>query len=165
MLSFFKNLFQPKLVNAALSWQQGGNQAGSAYWLYAVPVHLALQRDTFSVAGVLTLTREESDALTAALNKHFCFDDKSADEKMFFWHENKWYLRLETNPNIQTYPPQAALNKAVGTYLPAGDGATQWASFTNELQMLLFEHPVNLAREANNQPVVNSIWCYGVGRL
>ena len=66
MLFFFKNLFQPKLINAALSWQQAGNQAGSAYWLYAVPVHLALQRDTFSLAGVLTLTREESDALRGA---------------------------------------------------------------------------------------------------
>lgn len=162
MLAFFKNLFQPKMPNAAIAWQQVGNQAGSAYWLYAAPVHLVLQRDTFSLAEPvpLGLDSDEVDALTNALNKHF-----ASDSLAFFWHENTWFLRLEQNPNIQTHAPQAALNKAIGTYLPTGEGATKWASFTNEIQMLLFEHPVNQAREAKNLPAVNSIWCYGGGQL
>jgi hypothetical protein len=163
MFSFLKNLFQPKLINAALAWQQLGNETQGAYWLYAAPMHLALQRDTFSLAGVLTLMPEESAALTAALNKHFSFDDNSPDNLQFFWHQDKWFLRLNNNPNITTHAPQAALNKAVGTYLPAGEGAMQWAAFTNELQMLLFEHPINQAREARGLPAVNSIWCYGGG--
>jgi hypothetical protein len=165
MFSFFKNLFKPKLINAALAWQQLGKQPDSAYWLYAAPVHLALQRDTFSLAGLLTLAPEESAALTAALNKHFSFDDKSPDNKMFFWHENQWFLRVNNNPNITTHTPQAALNKAVQAYLPAGEGAMQWAAFTNEVQMLLFEHPVNQAREAKGLPTVNSIWCYVGGQM
>jgi hypothetical protein len=158
MFSFFKNLFKPKLINAALAWQQFGNEAQGAYWLYAAPVHLALQRDTFSLAGVLTLMPEESAALTAALDKHF-----ASEGKLFFWHQDKWFLRLNSNPNITTHAPKAALNKAFGAYLPAGEGAMQWAAFTNEVQMLLFEHPINQAREAKNLPVVNSIWCYGGG--
>ena len=160
MFDFLKKLFQSKLINAAQAWQQLGNQPDNAYWLYAAPVHLQLQRDTFTLAGVLTLELEESDALIAALNKHF-----EADKLMFFWHEKQWFLRLQSNPNIQTHAPQAALNKAVGAYLPTGEGAMQWAAFTNELQMLLFEHPINQAREAKGLPAVNSLWCYSGGRM
>ncbi len=162
MFAFLKSLFQLKKPNAAIVWQQAGNETGSAFWLYAAPVHLVLQRDSFSLAEPvpLTLQSDEIDALTAALNKHF-----EADKIQFFWHEKQWFLRLAQNPNIQTHAPQAALNKAVGAYLPTGDGALQWASFTNEVQMLLFEHPVNLAREAKNLPAINSIWCHGLGQI
>ncbi len=170
MLAFFKNIFQPKIPNAAMAWasiqNKAGNQASNrdkhAYWLYAVPVHLVLQRDTFSLAEPvpLVLNQAESDALTAALNQHF-----AEDGTQFFWHQKQWFLRLESNPNIQTHAPQAALNMAVGAYLPTGEGATTWASFINEIQMLLFEHAVNIAREAKGLPAMNSVWCYGGGHI
>jgi hypothetical protein len=162
MLAFLKNLFQVKQINAAQAWQQAGNEAGSAYWLYAAPVHLVLQRDTFSLAepAPMPLNAEEADALTIALNKHF-----EADGKHFFWHENTWFLRLENNPNIETTAPQAVINRNVNGFLPTGEGATKWASFQNELQMLLFEHPVNMAREAKKLPAINSVWCYGCGQI
>ena len=160
MLAFLKNLFQPKTPNAAIAWQQAGNQAGSAYWLYAAPVHLVLQRDTFSLSEPvpLVLEADESAALTTALNKHF-----EVDALKFFWRENTWFLSLQTNPQINTIAPQAAINKDISAYLPTGEGATKWASFSNEIQMLLFEHPVNIAREAKGLPAINSIWCYGGG--
>ena len=178
MFNLFKNLFQPKLVNAAQARQQAGiqikrqtdnqpnnqpnNQSASAYWLYAAPVHLALQRDSFSLAALLQLENDEIEALTGALNKHFAFD--ALDNKAtFFWHQTQWFLRLESNPNIQTHAPKLALNKDIDAFLPIGEGAIKWACFTNEVQMLLFEHPVNQAREAKNLPTVNSIWCYGGG--
>lgn len=157
-----KKLFSPKKPNAALAWQQAGNQAGNAFWLYAAPVHLVLQRDSFSLAtpAPLPLEGDEIDTLTALLSKHFM-----QDNMQFFWHKNLWFLRLAQNPNIQTHAPEAALNKAVGAYLPTGEGAMQWAKFTNEIQMLLFEHPVNQAREAKGLPAINSIWCYGIGQI
>ena len=162
MFTYLKTLFQPKPHNAALTWQQLGNEAGRAYWLYAAPVHLVLQRDSFSLAAPapLTLEKDESDALTAALNQHF-----AADNLGFFWHETRWFLRLQSNPNIQTKAPQAAINKDINAFLPTGDGAIKWASFTNEMQMLLFNHPINQAREANKLPAINSIWCYGGGKI
>ena len=170
MLAILKKLFQPKLLNAALAWasiqSKAGNQASTqdklAFWLYVLPVHLVLQRDSFSLAAPvpLPLTNSEVDALTALFNEHF-----AADGKSFFWHENKWFLRLQVNPNIQTNAPLAAINKDISTYLPTGDGAMRWASFSNEVQMLLFEHPINQAREAKGQLAINSIWCYGLGKI
>ena len=162
MFSFFKKLFTPKLINAALAWQQAGNEPASAYWLYAAPVHLVLQRDTFGLVepAPLPLKIDEAEALTSLFNKHF-----AADDWVFFWHETQWFLKLKDNPKIQTHAPQAALNKAIEAYLPTGEGAIKWAAFINELQMLLFEHPVNQAREAKGLPAVNSIWCYGLGQI
>ena len=166
MFSFLKNLLQPKLINAAQAWQQLGLQthshAGGTYWLYAAPVHLALQRDSFSLAALLHLESDEIEALTGSLNKHFALDAPEI-KATFFWHETQWFLSLESNPNIQMHAPKLALNKDIDAFLPIGEGAIKWASFTNEVQMLLFEHPVNQAREAKNLPTVNSIWCYGGG--
>ncbi len=161
MLSFIKQLLQPKLVNAALAWRQLGNDASSGYWLYAAPVHLVLQRDTFSLAAPvpLPLEVEEISALTGTLNKHF-----EADNLSFFWHENQWFLKLLSNPNIETSLAENAVNKDISAFLPTGEGAIKWASFTNELQMLLFAHPINQMRETKGLPAVNSIWCYGGGQ-
>ena len=162
MLAFLKTLFSPKISNAAIAWQAAGNEAGRDYWLYASPVHLVLQRDSFSLAAPapLPLEKDEIDTLTIALNKHF-----EADKLQFFWHKNTWLLRLEANPSIQTSAPEVALNKDISSFLPTGEGAMQWASFSNEIQMLLFEHSVNQAREAKRLPIINSIWCYGGGQV
>lgn len=148
--------------NAALAWQQAGNQATSGYWMYAAPVHLVLQRDTFSLAAPvpLPLETDEAQALTSALNQHF-----AAEGMRFFWLENRWFLRLDVDPNIATSSLEGALNKDINAFLPTGEGALRWAKFQNELQMLLFAHPVNLARERDHLPAVNSIWFDGGGTL
>ncbi len=162
MFTFLKKIFQPALPHAALAWQQAGNQPEDAYWLYAAPVHLLLQRDSFSLAAPvpLVLDSQEVDALTQSLNTHF-----AADNMQFFWHQQQWFLRLQCNPNIETVNPQRAINQNINAFLPTGKGAMAWASCQNELQMLLFEHPVNMARENQRRQTVNTIWCYGGGQI
>ncbi len=125
-------------------------------------MHLVLQRDSFSLAAPapLALENNEINDLTGLLNKHFNLDDMQ-----FFWHEDTWFLKLKNNPKIETFAPELAINKDIGAFLPTGEGAIKWAQFTNEIQMLLFEHPINQAREAKRLPLINSIWCYGGGQL
>lgn len=148
------------MLNAAVAWQLAGNNAENAYWLYAAPVHLVLQRDTFSLSETVPLPLEidEITELTDTLNQHF-----QADHMQFFWLENQWFLKLKSHPNIQTSLPALAVNQDIAKYMPTGTGAMQWAKFQNEVQMLLFAHPVNIAREAKKLPLINSIWCYGGG--
>jgi hypothetical protein len=171
MFLFIKKLFQAKKPNAAIAWaaieNKAGNDAENAYWLYATPVHLILQRDSFSLSAPvpLPLESDEIDDLTAALNKNFYSDDKSTDNMQFFWHENTWFLRLQTNPNIETSAPELAIDQNIDAFAPTGEGAIKWASFINEVQMLLFAHPINVAREANKLPAINSVWCYGLGQI
>jgi len=162
-VEFFKRLFFKKTrPHAATAWQQLGHDTAGAYWLYAAPVHLVLQRDTFSLAAPVPLPLEqpEIDTLTTLLNTHF-----GSDGIQFYWHENLWFLRLAQHPQIQTSLPESALNQDIHAFMPTGEGAMRWAQVVNEMQMLLFEHPVNNAREARHLPAMNSLWCYGGGQL
>jgi hypothetical protein len=162
MLALIKKLLAGQKPHAAKAWQATGQDAGDAYWLYAAPVHLVLQRDSFSLSEPVPLLLETSevDILTKALNQHFL-----PDGKQFFWVENIWFLRLELNPQIETFAPALVVNKDINAFMPKGEGAMAWAKFQNELQMLLFTHPVNEARESKRLPAINSIWCYGGGQL
>jgi hypothetical protein len=36
-----------------------------------------------------------------------------------------------------------------------------WLKLLNEIQMFLYQHPVNQQRELRGQPVINSLWCWG----
>jgi len=40
----------------------------------------------------------------------------------------------------------------------------KWRTLLNEIQMLLFNHPINQQREARNLPMINSGWLWGGGR-
>ena len=78
MLAFIKKLLLGQKPNAAKAWQTSGQEAGNAYWLYAAPVHLVLQRDSFSLSDPvpLLLEKAEIELLTSALNQHFLADGK-----------------------------------------------------------------------------------------
>ena len=158
LLKSFKKLIRVKSLNAAESWQTRGFDAGEYYWLFATPVHLVLQRDSFSMGEMLNLTEAEQTSLLATLNLHF-----KEDNLQFFEHESTWFLRLQNDPQISTVAPQTLVNRDIQAYLPNGAGATQWAQLTNEIQMLLFDHPVNTLRENQQQLSVNSVWFHGLG--
>ncbi|HEU4709839.1 MAG TPA: hypothetical protein VFS17_11035 [Methylophilaceae bacterium] len=148
---------------AALSWLGEGNSPENDFWLYADPVHLQLQRDhfTLSLPVPLPLTHTESEALLATLNRHF-----AQDGLMFCTGASgQWYMR-QTNPSdiAFSFPDQAA-GRDVRDFLPRGATAEQWRRLLNEIQMLLHEHPVNLAREERGQSAINSLWFSGAGPL
>jgi hypothetical protein len=47
--------------------------------------------------------------------------------------------------------------------LPTGDDVSYWHKVFNEVQMLLFAHPLNDAREARGESPINSVWFWGCG--
>lgn len=147
--------------NAAQAWQSVDASAQHAYWLFASPAHMLLGRDSFflSAPASLEITSDESAALIASLNQHF-----SGLGLYFYVHNDIWFLGLDADPNITTTAIEQVVNKDVAPYLPQGEGALLWAKLQNEIQMLLFNHPVNEAREAQGQVLINSLWCYGLGK-
>jgi hypothetical protein len=65
--------------------------------------------------------------------------------------------------------PCAALDRVVGRdvdpWLPAGVHGRLLRRLQNEMQMLLYTHPVNEARSARGEPAINSLWFSSTGRL
>lgn len=148
---------------AALSWLGEGHDPGTACWMYADPVHFALQRDYFALAypAPLSLTADERATLLADLNRHF------AQEGLHFHiaASGSWYLQTDRAAEMETALLQQAAGYDVREFQPQGPDAGYWKRIMNEIQMLLHEHPVNQAREARGELAVNSLWLSGQGRL
>lgn len=140
-----------------------GIKPGNRYWLRADPAFLSVERDQLILeqAPVSQLSKDESAALIATLNQHF------ASDGLHFLASGpeQWYLSLDEAAAIHTQTLHQALGKSIHPLLPDGPEAMRWRALLNEMQMLLFEHPVNVAREAHGMTPVNSIWPWGGGTL
>jgi hypothetical protein len=147
---------------APISLEADGGVAGEAYWLRADPVHLRVMRDRIVLADndTLELTQPEADALTATIGQHF-----GADPSPIACHPTRWYLRLDHVPRLTTCARSVAVGCDIDPLLPHGDDAMQFRAWSNEVQMLLHDHPVNLAREARGELPVNALWLWGGGCL
>lgn len=147
---------------APLTLALDGGDPGDAYWLRADPVHLRPHHDHLVLAdsSVFRISRHEADALADTLNRHF------AAEGMQFCapHPERWYLRLEADPQIATSALGDAAGGNVNLFLPTGKNALRWHRIWNEIQMLLHDHAVNETREARGEPAINSVWLWGGGR-
>ena len=119
----------------ALTLVSAGGDPGEARWTRADPVHLRVLRDHVAmVAEGFDLPEAEAQALSEALNRHFAG-------------------QLEVRPVEPRRWCALVANDA-----PLGD------PLLNEIQMLLHSHPVNEAREARGEPVINSLRFWGAGR-
>ncbi len=148
--------FQGEAPIAPISAAFDGLAAGC--WLRADPVNLNLQRDQLLLAGV-QVGSEEAAALCASLNAHF------AGQGMEFFapHPQRWYVRLDALPLMRTTPLSQVIGGDVRGALPSGSEAARWHQLFNEIQMLLYAHPLNEAREARGESIINSVWFWGGG--
>lgn len=139
-----------------------GLPAGGDYWLCADPVHLRLQRDSFTVDGeARQQDLRQAEVLIEALNAHF------AGEGMTFFapQASRWYLRLPQPPHLLTTPLSDVVGQNIHPLLPRGTDALLWHKRLNEIQMLLHGHAVNLDLEQQGRDPVNSVWLWGGGIL
>ncbi|HEU0233522.1 MAG TPA: hypothetical protein VFQ94_00115 [Gallionella sp.] len=132
---------------------------GEGCWLRADPVHLRLQRDQLVLLPDVEVSADEAGQLCATLNEYF------AGQGMEFFapHLQRWYMRVDRLPDIETVPLMQVAGCNVRGLLPKGAEAGRWHRIFNEIQMLLFAHPVNEAREARGELPVNSLWLWGGG--
>ena len=137
-----------------------GLEPGTSYWLRADPVHLRLQRDQLILQTDVSLTVDESAQLCASLNTHFAADGW----RFVAPHPQRWYLKLDAAPDMSTHHLSQVVGKDVHGYLPQGGDSLRWHGMLNEIQMLLFGHELNQAREARGELPINSVWLWGGGQ-
>lgn len=148
------------LPAAALRRHALRDAAGNTDWLCLDPVRLHFSERSLLVDDPrhLHLTDAEATALAASLAPTF-----SALGQLEVITPGAWNLRLTAAaPAFQALPEIAGRSPAP---LPSGAAHAPWRHGLNEAQMILHTHPVNQARAAAGQPVVNSLWPWGAGRL
>lgn len=136
---------------------------GGGYFLFADPVHLLLQRDSFSLSAPvpMVLTAEETASLIDSLNRHLASDGL----RFMAGASGHWYLHMTEPPAMVSHYPGLAIDRDIHGFLPRGPKAARWRQLGNEIQMLLHAHPVNQHRESLGQPACNSLWFWGGGKL
>lgn len=146
---------------APLTAQVDGACPGDRYWLRADPVHLRISRDRLTLAegSVLAVSKDEAEALTAALADHFGSGGPIFQAR----HSHRWYVALDRAPRLATRPLPEVAGGDIARFLPTGDDAMGWQRIVTEVQMVLHEHPVNERREAAGELPVNSVWLWGGG--
>lgn len=151
----------PDYPIAAIAAAEDGLDVGTDYWLRADPVHLVLQRDSFSLNEPcpLAVSRAHAQAMIASFNAHFAQDGL----KFCLGESGAWYVSLAQPPQIKTALPAMAMGKNIAHFMPQGGASGQWVAYLNEVQMLLHAHVANTEREGAGEVAVNSIWLSGGG--
>ena len=132
-------------------------------WLRADPVHLHIERDHIQMfdAHRFELAQHEADALAATLNGHFARDGLRIETP----HPARWYVQVPAADAPASAPLWDVSGRSMFEHLPGVSGAADWKARGNEAQMMLYEHPVNAAREARGAVPVNGVWFWGAGTL
>jgi hypothetical protein len=137
-----------------------GVDAMATYWLCAEPATVEVGRADVRLSGIVDdVEAAESTALLSTLNAHFA----KVGVRFEASDPTHWLVGAATIQALSTLPPEFAVGKPLLGHLPEGSDGGRWRSWQNEMQMLLFEHPVNVAREAAGRAVVNSVWLWGGG--
>ena len=147
---------------AALTLLADGGTPGDDMWLRADPVHLHISRDNVQLmdSHVIEPTMDEAQAIVETLNRHLSNDGLVIEAR----DAARWYLKIPHAEIPDTTPLWKANGTNVFDHLPAnGEGKINWRSLQNELQMVLHDHPVNIARQEQNQLPINGLWFWGGG--
>jgi hypothetical protein len=102
----------------------------------------------------LQLTDTESRALFATVQPYFSDDgiELTYDSPL------RWLAQSQTLQGL----PLASLDRVIGrnveVWQPQSSASKAIRRLQNEMQMLLYTHPLNEAREARSLPTVNSFW-------
>ena len=133
------------------------------FWFRADPVNLQEDQNylMMSYPSMLDLDQQEAEALVGSINQHFAQDGWF----LYVDESQRWYLKLDKDPGIQTTAAWRVVGKDVFGLMPTGENSRQWHAWLMELQMLLHSHPVNLARTERGLATVSGLWLWGGGVL
>jgi hypothetical protein len=148
---------------APLTLLADGGEPAASTWLRADPVLLRFEGKHIRLLDHhhFDLETAEADSLIESLNRHFAQDGIAFMSPQ----PKRWYARIPSDDLPLATPLWKVAGKSILEHLPQSQGRRDWKALANEIQMLLFDHPVNAARESRGAPAVNAVWLWGAGGL
>lgn len=141
---------------AALEAKAKPNQA----WAFITPCHWAMGREhaTLTDPATLGMTEADSRTLLAAMQPYFATEGIT----LHYLQPTGWLAEGDVFASLPTASLDRVLGRNVDRWLPP---SKQIKLLQNEMQMLLYTHPVNDERSTKGQRSVNSFWVSGSGAL
>ncbi len=154
-------------ADGALPWAAqhavaDGLAVGDQAWGELTPVHWHVGRDHISLAdpAALRLEDDESRSLLDAIRSLF----ESEGWSIAWGQALRWYAADDSLDGLACASIDRVIGRNVDLWLPNVAQARSIRRLQAEVQMLLYQHPVNDAREARGELSVNSFWLSGCGR-
>ena len=144
--------------------QRGRTQdALHSAWAFVTPCHWQVRTDhvTLSDPAALQLDEAASRALLEVLAPWFAQDGVT----LHYDSPTRWLAQGDTLADLVTASVERVLHRDVSHWLPGEHKAHPMRRLHSEMQMLLYTHPWNDAREAQGLPPVNAFWVHGAGAL
>lgn len=143
--------------------QDGLAPAAGQAWGLLTPSHWLMGRDQLTLLHpqALDLGEAEARALFDAIRPLF----ESEGWQLAWGAPTRWYARHASLAGL----PTASLDRVIGRnpdlWMPDHPQARLLRRLQSEVQMLLYQHPTNDAREARGALSVNSFWLSGTGTM
>lgn len=139
---------------------------GAAGWAWVTPCHWRAHAQHVEMLGPaeLDLRSDEGEALRTSMAGYFAEDGIALHPSTHKIHE-RWLAFGSIFHDLPTASLQRVSNAGINPWLPRQPQAKGLRRLQSEMQMLLYTHPVNDAREARGAPSVNAFWISGTGTL
>jgi hypothetical protein len=139
-----------------------GIPVGDQAWGLLTPVHWHVGRDHVSLAdpAELKLSEEESRRFLDAIRHLF----ESEGWTLAYGAATRWYAAHDTLAGLPCASLDRVIGRNVDLWLESQPQARLLRRLQNEVQMLLYNHPLNDEREARGELPLNSFWLSGCGR-
>ena len=138
----------------------GGRDPSAQAWAWITPVHWDVGADHITMADPRTLDLQEAESreLLLAMQPFFAEDGIALE----YATPQRWLAQGEVFDDLPSASLDRVAGREISNWMP---GAASLRRLQNEMQMLLFTHPVNDARGTRGLAAVNSFWVSGTGKL
>lgn len=153
---------------AARYADQAGLAAEVEAWAFITPCHWHVGTDQLTMANPADLALQTADltALHAAMQSYFAGDGITLlPQPVQLESGAAWLAKGELFRGLASASLDRVIARNVNAWMPEAAAAAPLRRLQNEMQMLLYTHPVNDARQALGKPAVNSFWVHGAGAL
>lgn len=140
-----------------------GPPAAQADWAWITPCHWTVHSDHVAMAdpAQLALAEAESQAFLQAMEPYFLEDCI----RLHWQPSGHWLAQGAAFHALPTASLERVRGATVDAWMPRQAQAKALRRLQNEMQMLLYTHPLNDARARDKLPTVNAFWVSATGAL
>lgn len=148
---------------AAREARAAGLGGGSEGWAWITPCHWRVGTDHVAMAppDELGLETADAQALHDAMRPYFDADGIALEAVT----PTRWLARGELFRTLPTASLDRVAGRVLDPWMPRTEAARPLRRLQQEMQMLLYTHPLNDARQQRGLAPVNSFWASGTGTL
>ncbi len=145
----------------------GDAPAALGGWAWITPCHWNIHIDHVHMDDphTLALTARDADVLFRDMQPYFAEDGITLYASHVGLSHSHWLAHGAVFANLPTASLSRVAGQVVDPWMPRQPQAQSLRRLQNEMQMLLYTHPVNDARAEFRLPSVNAFWVSGTGTL